>query len=99
MRWLRAKVDGLHRCGNCRTDIRAGEPVAFTRKGAERCESCARQIEDPPEVVESDETQSGVPRGVRHQASLGFDGRRIASTGELVRNHVARHINRRRGVR
>jgi DNA-directed RNA polymerase subunit RPC12/RpoP len=96
MQWKRAAIDGLYRCGNCRTDIRAGELVAITKTGAERCEPCGRRIEDPPESIESDETQSGVPRGVRHQASLGFDGRRMASTGEVARQHVARHFNRRR---
>lgn len=72
MTWKRATADGLYRCGRCAKAIAKGALVAFTRHGAARCEDCGRQFEEPPGAIEDSEV-SGVPSGVRHQPSLGFD--------------------------
>lgn len=71
MTWKRANVGDLYHCGSCKAPIGKDAIYAKTRHGAVRCEPCARQIEDPPSVIDNDEA-FGVPPGVRHQASLGF---------------------------
>lgn len=99
MTWRRALADGIYRCGSCGKAIAAGELVATTRTGAERCEACARKIEDPPANVPAETTAADVtvPAGIRHQPSFGFGGGRnhMVSTGEIARQHVARHFEKR----
>lgn len=87
MTWRRVAVDGLHSCGSCGKAIGKGQLVATTRTGLTRCEPCGRQIEDPPAVIEEAAEETSVPRGVKHQASLGF-----ASAGELAGRHLANHL-------
>jgi hypothetical protein len=94
MIWRRAVADGIHKCGSCKYAIAAGEIFAETRTKLTRCEPCGRTIEDPPAVIEDAEV--GVPDGVNHQPSLGFERNRMVSSGELARRHVARHVERRR---
>ena len=86
MTWKRAKADNVWTCGSCKKPIGQGDTYALTRNSLVRCANCAKQIEDPPAVIDEDETV-GVPPGVRHQASLGFE-----SAGQLVGRHLANHL-------
>lgn len=72
MIWKRAVADGLFVCGSCRYQVKGGEVYALTRNNLVRCDTCAQTIEDRPKTIEEDGEASGVPSGVRHQASLGF---------------------------
>lgn len=95
MTWKRALANGIHTCGSCGKAIAAGELVAITRSNLERCEDCGRRIEEPPAEIVDAAVESGVPAGVRHQPSLGFERNRMASSGDIARRHVARHVERR----
>lgn len=86
MTWRREIADGIHRSGSCKHAIKAGEIYAETRTHLIRCEACARKIEAPPAVIEEG-APTGVPSGIKHQASLGFE-----SAGSMAGRHLANHL-------
>jgi hypothetical protein len=100
-RWLRAKHD--RPCGACRGTIATGDRFLKLTSGLERCEPCGVRLfgEPPPEQADDEgegttEVPTGVPPGVRHQASFGFQ-----SLGAFARPALSNHLRQRRnrGVR